>query len=125
MPTSAKLERMMQILRGIMAAEEQEKVLVFSQWTSFLNLVEVEFQGTGWEYLRYEGTMDSNARSEVEEAFDKEDKNIRIMLVCSKLATLDGTSTWRVKSSSLIPSTILSTSCKPSTARVAWVINGL
>ena len=44
---------LVELLDGIMAKADNEKVLVFSQWTSLLDLCEVEISGKGWGYRRY------------------------------------------------------------------------
>ena len=53
--SSAKIDKTMELLREIMNNPEGEKVLVFSQWTSLLDLLEVPIDQEAWGYRRYDG----------------------------------------------------------------------
>ena len=78
--SSAKIERTMEILQAIDARKEGEKTIIFSQFTSLLDLLEVPIYDYGMKYQRYDGSMSSNARNDaVMEFTDKPD--CRIMLV--------------------------------------------
>lgn len=57
--SSAKIDKTMELLRDIMNNPEGEKVLVFSQWTSLLDLLEVPIDQEGWSehYRRYVSTI--------------------------------------------------------------------
>jgi len=52
-PTSAKRSRLMELMDGLMA--EGRKVLVFSQFTSMLDLIEADIKCRGWDYVRLSG----------------------------------------------------------------------
>ena len=82
---SSKTEAMLQILRATMR-KEGSKVVVFSQWTSFLNIVEAQLQAEGMGYTRIDGSMKADKRDKAIEALDNDPKT-RIMLaslsVCS------------------------------------------
>ncbi|KAF4954064.1 hypothetical protein FSARC_12231 [Fusarium sarcochroum] len=82
---SSKTEAMLQILKATVR-KEGSKVVVFSQWTSFLNIIEVQLKAEGIGYTRIDGSMKADKRDKAIEALDN-DPNTRVMLaslaVCS------------------------------------------
>ncbi|KAI5265604.1 hypothetical protein E4T47_08509 [Aureobasidium subglaciale] len=80
---SSKIERTMEILNTIMEAPEGEKIIIFSQWTSLLDLLEVPVHEKGWGYRRYDGSMNAKLRSDAVDDF-KSLPNVRMMLVSLK-----------------------------------------
>lgn len=83
--SSSKIEALLKILQ----ASRQKaggKVVVFSQWTSFLDIVEHQLQERGWKYTRIDGSMRAGQRDAALTALS-EDPECRIMLaslaVCS------------------------------------------
>ena len=82
--TSAKIEKTLEKLKEIMDDAEGEKVLVFSQWTSLLDLLEVPIDREGWGYRRYDGSMNAKMRGDAVDDFRDHRKDIRIMLVSLK-----------------------------------------
>ncbi|TKA77742.1 hypothetical protein B0A55_04182 [Friedmanniomyces simplex] len=82
--SSAKIDKTLEILRTIMDVEEGgEKVLIFSQWTSLLDLLEIPIEEKGWGYKRYDGSMNSKDRADAVDEF-KASPHLRIMLVSLK-----------------------------------------
>nr|POF17062.1 putative atp-dependent helicase c23e6.02 [Quercus suber] len=81
--SSAKIEKTMELLQHIMD-ETDEKVLVFSQWTSLLDLLEVPIDRAQWRYRRYDGSMNAQARGDAVEDFSGARQNVRIMLLSLK-----------------------------------------
>ncbi|KAF2215710.1 hypothetical protein CERZMDRAFT_34801 [Cercospora zeae-maydis SCOH1-5] len=81
---SAKIDKTMEILKAIMEAKEGEKVLIFSQWTSLLDLLEIPIDGEGYGYRRYDGSMSATMRADAVDDFKDESQNVRIMLVSLK-----------------------------------------
>lgn len=80
---SAKIEKTLEILRALQGSKEGEKTIIFSQFTSLLDLLEVPISDEGWKYKRYDGSMTANARNQaVLEFSDKDD--CKIMLVSLK-----------------------------------------
>ena len=85
---SRKIEKTMEILEAIQDRKDPktnqcEKTIVFSQFTSLLDLLEVPIHKKGWGYRRYDGSMNSNARNDaVIEFTDK--KDCKIMLISLK-----------------------------------------
>ncbi len=63
--SSAKIDLLLERLEPLVA--EGHKVLVFSQWTSFLDLVEPHLQSAGWGFLRLDGS--TRDRGAVVDAF--------------------------------------------------------
>lgn len=81
--TSAKIEKTMELLKQIMN-ETDEKVLIFSQWTSLLDLLEVPIDGEEFGYRRYDGSMNPQMRGDAVDEFRDERSKVRIMLVSLK-----------------------------------------
>ena len=85
---SAKTEKTIEILRAIQESKDPEtkqceKTIIFSQFTSLLDLLEIPIAHEGWGYTRYDGSMSANARNDaVLEFSDK--KSCKIMLVSLK-----------------------------------------
>lgn len=78
--SSAKIDKTVEILQGIYDAKEGEKTIIFSQFTSLLDLLEIPIYDRGWKYKRYDGSMSATARNDaVLEFQDKPD--CKIMLV--------------------------------------------
>ncbi|KAF3005902.1 hypothetical protein E8E13_009536 [Curvularia kusanoi] len=83
--TSSKVEQLLQILAAS-AKDKSNKTIVFSQWTSFLNLIEVHLAAAGYKFTRIDGSMSAVNRDAALDALDN-DPEITIMLaslsVCS------------------------------------------
>ena len=83
--SSSKVEALIKIMKAS-RAKEGSKVVIFSQWTSFLNIIQAQLEHQGWSYARIDGKMNARKRDEAMAAL-KEDPGCRIMLaslaVCS------------------------------------------
>ena len=79
---SAKVDKTMELLESIMT-ETNEKIILFSQWTSLLDLIELPIDGKNWSYERYDGSMNASDRGDAVQRF-REEPNRRIMLVSLK-----------------------------------------
>lgn len=83
--TSSKVEQLLQILAAS-AKDKTNKTIIFSQWTSFLDLIEVHLTAEGYKYTRIDGSMSAVTRDASLEALDN-DPETTIMLaslsVCS------------------------------------------
>lgn len=80
---SAKTEKIMELLRTIRARQPGEKTLVFSLWTSFLDMLEVPLQdeaGGGLAFTRYDGGMRPDHRDAAVRSF-MENPDVRVMLI--------------------------------------------
>ena len=82
--TSAKIEKTLEIVKRIINDPAEEKVLIFSQWTSLLDLLEVPISREKWNYRRYDGSMSPSLRGDAVDDFRDPRKNVRIMLVSLK-----------------------------------------
>ncbi|KAF1922913.1 uncharacterized protein M421DRAFT_76792 [Didymella exigua CBS 183.55] len=81
--TSAKIEKTMELVSDIAARDPTEKILIFSQFTSLLDLVEVPMYERKLRYQRYDGSMSMSDRADAVEKFmDSPDQ--RIMLLSLK-----------------------------------------
>lgn len=70
--SSAKIDVTLDLLRSIRADKPGEKTLVFSLWTSFLDLLEIPLRDAGFRYLRYDGGMTFDERDESVRRFSAE-----------------------------------------------------
>ena len=80
---SAKSTKAIEILEKIQTESDDEKTIVFSQFTSMLDLLEVPIRRAGWGYRRYDGSMKPAERNEAVLEFS-DSPNCRIMLVSLK-----------------------------------------
>lgn len=82
---SSKTEALLKILQATLK-KEGSKVIIFSQWTSFLTVIQHQLDEAGYGYTRIDGSMSPNLRDAAVRALDH-DSNTRIMLaslaVCS------------------------------------------
>ncbi|KAG6005171.1 hypothetical protein E4U21_000363 [Claviceps maximensis] len=81
---SAKIREISKILGQ---EANQHKFIVFSQFTSMLDLVEPFLREDGFEYVRYDGSMRNDAREESLRRL-REDKRTRILLCSLKCGSL-------------------------------------
>ncbi|OCL07117.1 hypothetical protein AOQ84DRAFT_398656 [Glonium stellatum] len=81
--TSAKIEKTMQILREIQENDSTEKTIIFSQFTSLLDLLEVPLSNEKWNYERYDGSMKANDRADAVSDF-MEKPECKVMLISLK-----------------------------------------
>ncbi|KIV91642.1 hypothetical protein PV10_06158 [Exophiala mesophila] len=83
--SSSKIEAMVKLLKHS-SADSQVKTVVFSQWTSFLDLVQAQLIKNGLNYCRLDGKMNTTARDAAIESLNT-DNSCRILLaslsVCS------------------------------------------
>lgn len=81
---SAKIRELIKILQ---AEVQEHKFIVFSQFTSMLDLVEPFLNDEGFEFTRYDGSMKNDAREESLRRL-REDKKVRILLCSLKCGSL-------------------------------------
>ncbi|KAL8803942.1 MAG: hypothetical protein Q9200_006027 [Gallowayella weberi] len=83
--TSSKVDALIKILQAS-RGKEGNKVVIFSQWTSFLDIIQHQLEENGWKYCRIDGSMKANQR-DVAMNMLSNDPDCRIMLaslaVCS------------------------------------------
>ncbi|KAJ5606542.1 hypothetical protein N7510_009323 [Penicillium lagena] len=80
---SSKIEKAMEILQANEDRGNDEKTIIFSQFTSLLDLLEVPIKRRGWGYARYDGCMATKDRLESVTVFSQ-DPACKIMLVSLK-----------------------------------------
>lgn len=81
--TSAKIEKTMEILEQTENRNDGEKTIIFSQFTSLLDLLEVPIMRKGWRYRRYDGSMKPAERNSAVIDFT-DNPDCKIMLVSLK-----------------------------------------
>lgn len=59
--SSSKVEALLNILRAS-SKKPGTKTVIFSQWTSFLNIIQAQLDANGYKYARIDGTMRANQR---------------------------------------------------------------
>ncbi|KAF7542308.1 hypothetical protein G7Z17_g11684 [Cylindrodendrum hubeiense] len=81
---SAKIRELIKILQ---AEVREHKFIVFSQFTSMLDLVEPFFRKEGFRFVRYDGSMKNDEREESLRSL-RSDKQTRILLCSLKCGSL-------------------------------------
>jgi len=61
---SSKLERLLELLTGL-CAEPERKIIIFSEWTTMLNLIEVQLRSLGVEWVRLDGSVPQKKRKQL------------------------------------------------------------
>ncbi|XP_061344667.1 DNA repair protein RAD5B-like [Gastrolobium bilobum] len=77
---SSKVSKLMDYLQHIQNSSSGEKSIVFSQWTSFFDLVENPLRRRGIGFLRFDGKLSQKQREKVLNEFN-ETKEKRVMLM--------------------------------------------
>lgn len=80
---SAKITKAVEILGENEARGKGEKTIIFSQFTSLLDLLEIPINRKGWKYVRFDGSMNITERNESVATFT-DDPEVKIMLVSLK-----------------------------------------
>ncbi|KAI9718501.1 MAG: hypothetical protein M1828_006684 [Chrysothrix sp. TS-e1954] len=80
---SAKLTKTIDILTSIKMNDLCEKTIIFSQFTSLLDLIEIPINDHGWDYARYDGSMSASDRNDAVVNFANS-PSTNIMLVSLK-----------------------------------------
>jgi SNF2 family DNA or RNA helicase len=80
---SAKVDKCCELLQEVCDRKEEEKTIVFSQFTTLLDLLEIPISRKEWGYTRYDGSMTAEARNNAVIKFT-DDPSCKIMLVSLK-----------------------------------------
>jgi len=75
---SSKIERLRELL-GSLAAEEDRKIIIFSEWTTMLNLIEPLLGEAGLEFVRLDGSIPQKKRRHLMSEFN-ENPDCRVFL---------------------------------------------
>ncbi|KAF5506564.1 putative SWI/SNF-related matrix-associated actin-dependent regulator of chromatin subfamily A member 3-like 1 [Colletotrichum siamense] len=82
---SSKTEALVKIVQAT-TKDPKSKIVIFSQWTSFLNIIQAQIAEAGIKFCRIDGSMTAAKRDAAIDALDN-DPNTRVMLaslaVCS------------------------------------------
>lgn len=78
---SSKLQFLMERLQNVLGTEE--KVVIFSQFLGFMDLIEYDFKRNNIQYVRLDGSLNQKKRSEVLKQF-KENPKIQIIMISLK-----------------------------------------
>ena len=81
--TSTKMEALMEELSRMVKADPSAKAIVFSQFVSFLDLLEHRIQRGGIKVVKLNGSVSLGARDAVLTAF-KEDPDVRVIVISLK-----------------------------------------
>ncbi|EWC43465.1 hypothetical protein DRE_07575 [Drechslerella stenobrocha 248] len=82
--TSAKIEKVREILRTIRERDPTEKTIIFSSFTSFLNLLQIPLQNEDKiQFERYDGSMSAKDRNDAVLNFTSS-RNNNVMLISLK-----------------------------------------
>ncbi|WWD17390.1 hypothetical protein CI109_101831 [Kwoniella shandongensis] len=82
--SSTKLRALVRRLEQMRVEDPEVKALVFSQFTSFLDLIETTLTKAGIRYLRFDGSMSQAQRAATIEEFGKKTKEPVILLISLK-----------------------------------------
>lgn len=80
---STKITKTLEILQANEDRGQNEKTIIFSQFTSLLDLLEVPLVRKGWTHTRFDGSMDLKERNAAVTSFAN-DPECKIMLVSLK-----------------------------------------
>ncbi|KAH7402017.1 SNF2 family N-terminal domain-containing protein [Phaeosphaeria sp. MPI-PUGE-AT-0046c] len=83
--TSSKVEALLEIINAT-AKDPSNKTIVFSQWTSFLDLLQPQLALHGLKFTRIDGSMSATQRDAALEALDNDDSTtvmLASLAVCS------------------------------------------
>lgn len=69
---------------GIVNKDPYFKAVVFSQFTSFIDLIEIALKREGFEYFRFDGTMDLKKRNTAITAFKASSTKPKILVISLK-----------------------------------------
>eukprot|EP00211_Chloroparvula_japonica_P001760 CAMPEP_0119123308 /NCGR_PEP_ID=MMETSP1310-20130426/3288_1 /TAXON_ID=464262 /ORGANISM="Genus nov. species nov., Strain RCC2339" /LENGTH=597 /DNA_ID=CAMNT_0007113095 /DNA_START=1 /DNA_END=1794 /DNA_ORIENTATION=- len=82
-PASTKIEALLQELHDMFRGNPEEKAIVFSQWTSMLDLIGNCLRERNVKYVRLDGSMTSSSRTKATEDFTNK-KDVRVYLISLK-----------------------------------------
>ncbi|MEZ6064883.1 MAG: DEAD/DEAH box helicase [Planctomycetaceae bacterium] len=82
---SSKLDRLAEMLEEL-AQHEDRKIIIFSEWTTMLSLIEPLLERVGLDYVRLDGGVNQSKRPEIVRRF-QEDPDCRVILMSNAGAT--------------------------------------
>lgn len=85
--SSTKIEALMEELAALRTTDASIKTIVFSQWTTMLDLVELRLRADGVPFVRLDGSMTQAAREAAIRSFNT-DADVRVFLISMKAGGL-------------------------------------
>jgi len=82
---SSKLERLQELLEGL-AAENERKIVLFSEWTTMLTLIEEQIKRLKLDYVRLDGSVPQTKRQQLVNQFQR-DPTCRVFLTTNAGST--------------------------------------
>ncbi|CDO73050.1 hypothetical protein BN946_scf185007.g104 [Trametes cinnabarina] len=82
--SSTKLEALVQDLRRLRDQDPCFRAVVFSQFTSFLDLIQVVLEREGLAWYRFDGSMDVKKRNEAVSGFKTPSREAKVMIISLK-----------------------------------------
>jgi len=80
---SSKTSRLIEELKALRDSQPDVKSVIFSQWTSMLDLVEIPLKKEGFKWTRLDGSMSEKLRADVLRTFHG-NKNVSVLLLSLK-----------------------------------------
>ena len=80
---SAKTAKLLQEIAALKREDPTIKSLIFSQWTTMLDLVQIPLQREGYKFLRLDGSLSQKAREQLLHKF-KADQSYTLLLISLK-----------------------------------------
>ncbi|KAI9262419.1 SNF2 family N-terminal domain-containing protein [Phascolomyces articulosus] len=88
LPSSSKIDKMLEILHETRrTTKNKDKTIVFSQFTTFLNIMETPLREHEFKFVRFDGSMSVARRDEVLQTF-YDDPQYTVLLVSTKCGSL-------------------------------------
>ena len=81
--SSAKIESLLEEIKMIYLESDDIKCIIFSQWTSMLDLIEIPLQKNGFKFVRLDGSVSQPNRQKAINNFNK-NNDVRIFLISTK-----------------------------------------
>ncbi|KAJ3017989.1 hypothetical protein HKX48_003239 [Thoreauomyces humboldtii] len=85
--SSAKIDKTLEILDDLRLNDPTSKIIVFSQFTTMLDVVEVPLRAKGYKFCRYDGSMPNPERERSIESI-RTDPDVTVMLISLKCGSL-------------------------------------
>jgi len=82
-PESGKIRKILQLLREVDERDNEEKTIIFSQFTSMLDLIQPFLNAEGIKHARYDGSMSKDKREASLEKI-RSSKSTRVILISFK-----------------------------------------
>lgn len=80
---SAKVAKCIELVKSILAKNPDEKIIIFSQFTTFFDIMQIVLFACKLQYLRYDGTMDVDLKNQTVSTFYN-DPTKKILLLSLK-----------------------------------------